>query len=86
MQSSGMPRKHRVFAAYFITATPSEASILTEQFSGCCYGVDVCRRFVAADAGDAWEAEGEAGGVAGAFADGVEGDFEDDEGFVWMFN
>ena len=40
-------------------------------------GVDFVEGFVGANAEDAWEAQGEAAGVAAAAHDVVEGDFED---------
>ncbi len=53
-------------------------ALLAEEAAGGLEGVDVVRVFVAAEADDSREAQREAGIVARAFADGVEGDFQDD--------
>ena len=53
------------------------------EFPSVFEGVDVVDGFVAADALDAGETQGEAAGVAIAWLDRVEGDFEDDVGFYF---
>ncbi len=50
--------------------------IFCEEAAGGGEGVDIGLGFVAAEARDPREAEGETGIMAGASADGVEGDFE----------
>ena len=55
-------------------------ALCAEEAAGGGEGVDVFGGFVAALADDSWEAQRKPGIVAGAFADGVEGDFQDDAG------
>jgi hypothetical protein len=68
------------FGAFFTFKFDGEVVGAAEDLFDAVEGVDVVDGFVGADAGDAGEAEGEAGVVTFGAGDLVEGDFEDDGG------